>query len=502
MQRPSYSGASLPFQAICKSLLGGALFFLLFLVRSNAQEQLGWHMQQHAGINSISLNPARMAIFPYNWDVNLVEANFFGANNYGFIEQTNWLQLLQNASTNSSFYFRGDITDGAKIPADSYVFDFYDLKRKGYALLRTEFMGPSFSFKINDRHSVGFFSRARFWTGTQTAPRALSYYPFFQAPNFQDINLTPFNASVLGWSELGLNYSVRLPMPEGSLSIGISVKSLSGYEAGYIESEKAFDIYKINKDSIAGSDFILSGALTTSNLKEDNYELQRNGGGLGFDLGLLYTLGEYDDYSWLLGFSLLDLGRISFSENAESHRIIGEQEVSLGSASYNDINGPEDILNKIRLFSFQALGDSTASLGGNSFVMWTPSALSLQIDRNFGRGLYLGATFMQGAPLSKKAPGRGSLLALTPRIEKKWYALSLPISIYNWNMTQVGLSARLGFLVLGTDNLGSWLTKNDLAGGDFYLALKVPFFQKPSSQAGRNKNRGNRKKGGDGCYQF
>jgi hypothetical protein len=472
--------------------------------KASGQAQLGFHLQQHAGINGTVLNPARMAAYPFKWDVNIVGANLFGANDYGFFEQTNLSQMLRKFPNMTNTYGRFEVGDGAKLPPGSYVTDFYDLRRKGYGVASSDIMGPSFGIKINDNHSIGLVTRARLWGGIQNVPSALSYYDFYNQPFYQDISLDPFLLNGLAWTEIGLNYALNLPVNDGAVSIGITVKSLNGYEALYVESEKRFDLVKLPNDSISGTDFILAGAITTANLQSNDYDLQSQGGGLGVDLGILYTVdGDDGNYLWQFGLSLLDVGRMNFTESAEQHRVVGTQQTSLGAVDYSDITGPVDILDKVRLFSTQTLQDADASLTGTSFSMWLPTTLSLQIDHHLGQGIYAGMVLMQGLPMSKQAPNRGSLLGFSPRIEKRWYAFSLPISIYNWDLLRVGFATRLGPLVLGTDDLGSWLVRKDISAGDVYLALKVPFFRFSSKgNGGGNGSRGRGKGRNIRCYTF
>jgi len=480
-----------------------SVFFSLGITSDTlAQAQLGFHLQQSAGINATVLNPARTATYPYRWDVNVVGINVFGANDYSYLEQTNLFRMLQNFPQNTNVYGRVDIGEGVKLPADSYVADFFDLGRKGYAVSSMDIMGPSISYKINEMHSIGFMSRARTWAGTQNIPSGLSYYNFYNKPFFEEIPLDPFVLNAMAWTEIGLNYSLNVPVTNGLVSLGVTVKKLDAYEGVYFQSEKSFNLIKLPNDSIGGTDFILSGALTTANLKGGDYEVQSQGGGVGIDLGITYSIDDGDGgYIWQFGFSLLDVGRVSFSKSAEKHRVVGTQFTSLGADDYSDISGLEDVTGKIQLFSMQALQNPNASLEGNSFSLWLPTALSLQIDHHFGNGWYTSAVLLQGMPLNKQSPNRGSLLAAVPRFEKKWYAASLPLSVYNWNLIRVGFAARLGFLTLGTDDLGSWLIRKNISSGDVYLAVKMPLF-KSSSDSGGVKSGKRRKGGGLGCYKF
>ena len=134
--------------------------------------------------------------------------------------------------------------------------------------------------------------------------------------------------------------------------------------------------------------------------------------------------------------------------------------------------------------------------------MWLPTALSLQVDYNINGDFYLGSALVQSIPLGNFKVGRANVFALSPRFERKWFGASLPISIYNWDQVRVGLSARLGFLTLGSDHIGSIFTNSDLSGTDFYMALKIfPFGKGNGGSGGKGRSRFGKNRDAD-CYKF
>ena len=75
---------------------------------------------------------------------------------------------------------------------------------------------------------------------------------------------------------------------------------------------------------------------------------------------------------------------------------------------------------------------------------------------------------------------------MTPRFETYWFEAALPISLYEYQYPQLGLSLRLGPLSIGTDKLGHWIKQSDLYGADIYFHLKVPIRYNPKCK-GRSK---------------
>lgn len=75
--------------------------------------------------------------------------------------------------------------------------------------------------------------------------------------------------------------------------------------------------------------------------------------------------------------------------------------------------------------------------------------------------------------------------------------------LHNWQDLRVGLSLKLGFLYLGTDNLESPLGQSKLTGTDYYLALKVnPFTLNVGNGTKRGKKPLRGKRGAIKCYDF
>ena len=78
-----------------KTLLTTCLLLLCLNFNLKAQEQLGLRTDSYSGINSIMLNPANFISSQFKWDVNLVGVGLFLENSYGFIHNTNLLDIAR-----------------------------------------------------------------------------------------------------------------------------------------------------------------------------------------------------------------------------------------------------------------------------------------------------------------------------------------------------------------------------------------------------------------------
>ena len=482
-------------------------FFLLasclLTVTAFSQEQLGLRLSNYAGINSTVLNPAYHSTTPFNWDVNIVEGAVHFTNNYAYLSQTNVPYLWRNRE-NLNFLLASDLTPEKPTPPNTVIVDFNNDNRSRYLYSLTSVMGPSFFVRLGQNHTIGLITRVRTVSSARGVDNDFSYYDYNSRPFFEDISIDPFRTATAGWAELGLNYSYSMPTANGQFTIGATLKGLRAYEGAYFNNESLFQLQKLPGDSLAGTAIDFSYAHTTTALEElENYEPQNNGNGFALDLGVTYSIEGYSDaiYDWKFGASITDLGWLNFNKNTSAYEVRIDDPLSIATAAYQDIQSLEGAEEYIEYFSFQTLGDSSAANTSNQFRLGLPTAFSLQASKSFGQYAYVDAVFVQGIPISNATLQRGSLLALNPRFEHRWFEAALPIVVSNWQRPTVGLSVRLAFLTLGTDHLGSIIGNNDLYGSDFYVALKVnPFSIGDGDGRGGSIRQGARKRSKVKCY--
>ncbi len=439
-----------------------------------SQEQLGMRLENYAGVSSLALNPANNLTNPLNWDINLASAAVFLDNNYAFFRNTNTIDFLKNVSKYD--FFSAPNVEG-QTPKNAFVVDYFNDKHKRFGIGLINIMGPSVVFRLKEIHSVGFFINYRAIISTQAFSNDFSFYNYNQPGGLPPFTLNPFEGALISWREYGVNYAVELPTLQGSLGLGISLRYLEGFESAFFQNSVSHQHQKFNRFSFTSDRVNVGFGFTTSNLNKDNFNLQKNGSGFAVDLGATYIIfGDRDNYLLKLGASILDLGSIRFKKNVQSHAIRVDSTALVEGTSYEHLNSLDDLPEAAKIFSFQTLGDSTASLQQGGFKVLLPTALSLQGDYSFSDNFYLNATLVQRIPMAGVAAERGNLFALTPRFEHRWFAASLPFVLYNWQDFRMGAAVRLAFLVVGSDNIGSFFGHSDLAGTDLYAALKInPF---------------------------
>lgn len=478
-----------------------ALIFFLLSLPLFAQEQLGLRLERYAGTSGLSLNPTAQLVNPLRWDVNLAGASFFAENNYVFIENTNAQDLFRNRST-AEFISASDI-EGV-VPSGTYVGNYFDdaARRSGFA--KAQIMGPAIAFSINEQFSIGLFSEFNVAFSAQGLTNDFSYFSYQNRGNFDPFTVKPFEGASMAWSAYGFNAAVALPTNEGKIGFGLNLKFLNGYEGFYFQNNSTIQYTKLPGDTVTFSSGSIDYAFTNDNIEGNDFQLNKNGSGFAVDLGAMMIIGAgEDDYVLKLGASILDVGNINFNKNAEGHQVITDSLVVVPGEDYENFSSIEDIDNASELFSLHGLSDPLASRKSSDFTIWLPTALSFQADYAFTENIFFNALLVQRIPLKGTAVERSNLLAFTPRFEHRWFSASLPLNLYNWRDFRMGIAVRLAFLVIGSDNLGSWFGQKDFSGTDAYIALKINPFNLGFNNSNKNKARnGKRRNGKVKCYDF
>lgn len=469
-----------------KNLFAFCLLFPLVAHSTSAQERLGLKIDNYAGVNGLYLNPASGTHLPYSWDLNIVSAEQFADNNYGFIRNANLGRVLRNTDNIVVATGLGNESD---IPAGALIADYKTGENRYYAQNNTQVMGPSFLYNLNNEHSFGLMTAFRAVGGTRSLPGILGYREFDAEEINDEFLVKPFKMAGAAWSEIALNYGYNTGE---NLSFGVNAKYLMGYEGAYFNSYNETGLTKQNGNEI---DFQAGDAefgVTTTYLENQEFTgIKKNGGGFSLDLGMNYTIKRgYDDgYLVKLGVSLLDLGYLRFNNNAEVHRFDNITPYSLDLDAYQSLTEYQDFLELANNDVYSA----DESLQGNNFSIALPTALSIQADYAVTNSFFVNGTIVQHIPLGQNRLARTDILAITPRFERRWFGAMLPISILNYDQVHVGLSLRLGWITIGSENLGSLVGQSNFTGSDLYFALKVnPIQLRKRERNRRPRNKKNR----------
>lgn len=470
-----------------------------------SQEQLGMRLERYSGIYGAVLNPANTADNPNNWEVSLFTAEAFFDNNYAFLRKTSLQNALRNTDKIVSV---ADTTRENPPPADAIFLDYAKGTHKMYAVVQSRVTGPGFSFRIGENDVVGLTTAFRSEVSSYKIPEILAYRTISNLPRNQAVNIPAVGITGMAWSEIGLHYSHSNTESDLHTAWGVSPKILLGYEGFYTRARSNFDYTQRQGDTVAFGSANWDYALTLGNvLDSDNAKVRKQGSGLGLDAGFTWAQpadNEADGYDWRLGVSVIDLGYVRFNKNAERHHIAFDTLLTVTDANFPSRDNATDVFRDV---SQAFLGDPDASLRAKSFAIGLPTALSAQFDAQLAKNVFITGLLVQRVPLLRYSVKRPNTLAVAPRYEHRWFSVSLPVVLSDWQSLRVGAAARLGWLYVGSDNLGSFFEKNKLSGADFYIGLKINAFSIHFNGGNgltreSNPHRGKQRMGKIKCYKF
>ncbi len=459
--------------------------YLIETIGLSAQETPGLSVGNYAGIHGQQLNPSSALYSPYWLDFNVLGVEVFGQNNAFYIPRSDFnpTDLLRKDYVFPTYgkYDRSFLAkDG------TFMRNFYTQNR---ALL------PSGMFiDVTRGYSLGLILQSREAASGDRIPYDIVNFGYYglehQAQHNIEYNDFNIYTSGLVWTELGLNIGRTIKRERFDLwTAGITIKYLWGHAGYYADidnvryvvlNDSTMDIRNLN----AKAGIALPVDYTNNDFPGPNgYTL---GHGFSFDLGVTFIKTErelrrlfpgrpcearFEPYVFRLGLSLLDIGSIHFSENAQKHLFDGVSHFweHAREFSYSTINEVVfDISNRF-------YGSPNASLIDSSFSVGLPTAFSIQFDYHFSQNYYLHAMAFQALPImGDQAVKRANVIYVMPRYETPAFELGIPLSFYRYQTPRLGLWFRLYSFTLGTDNLGMFLRTGDLDNADIYLSLRIP----------------------------
>jgi len=447
----------------------------------SAQEMVGLTSSNYGGSISAIANPANINHSKIFFDINLVSANGFVRNNFAYIPKKD-VKIWD--------LFFGDPDQLPKYGRDSINFTYYDNQELKFANINIRVVGPSFMY-YTGRHGFGISTALRFMTTGNRIPWEIPVFSYeglkFDALhniNFADYN---FDFASGAWFELGLTYAYDIiKYNRTQLSAAITVKPL--YGLGGVASSIRNGNYIVLDDSTINfinvdGDMAYSLPINYTDNSIPGGTPTVKGSGMGVDLGVVYSKKRHDiikhynvrpcekpynDYVYKVGFSILDIGRINYKQNAVEHTFnnVSAYWPSIDTLGFENVNSFMGNLSEV------FYGDRDASYSGNSFKMGLPTAASLQADFYLNKHLYLNAIWIHPLHLYKYSFKRNAMLAITPRYETEWLEVSMPVSLYNYKYPRIGLSVRFLYFTVGTERLGTYLGMADINGMDIYASIK------------------------------
>ena len=464
-----------------KTLLFSVILFTFSDFSLYGQAFMPFAQSNYAGVSGLILQPASIADSRYKFDMVFLGAETSVNNSYvsikrdAFLKRTSWEE--QNFADN---YLQRN-ADGK----DKSIF--------GGASV----MLPSFMVNLNNKSAMAFSSRFRSITNldnisedlAQLAWESFNYEPLLYT-QLNNVNLSMQSNS---WLEFGFTYArVIMDQEKHFLKGGATLKFLQGAVSGYAFMQ---DInYRLDSpDTLSLFQSKINYGLSTTFDDDGMPQIRKiSDPGFGMDLGIVYEYrpnidkfkynmdgqegllrNDLDKYMFRVGLSLIDFGHINYKKGHYSQDFVAD--IRDWNIADMEITSLEEFNDTLRSkFNFN-------ENKSESYKMGLPTALSLQIDYNIGKGFYV--NFMPYFALRK---GTNMLAkthyytsySLTPRYDRKWFGAAVPISIDQFNRFNAGVSFRFGPVWIGSNSLIRNAVANESYGFDAYAMVKIPVFRR------------------------
>ncbi|MCV6629982.1 MAG: DUF5723 family protein [Flavobacteriaceae bacterium] len=432
------------------------LLYCGFCLLTNAQDFIGYDSDNYSGVHSISNNPANIADSKSKVDINLISFSTSIANDYLSLSMNNVRHVLRGESWES-------------LPTFANI--------NNQIIANVEVLGPSFSFNLNEKHSVGLISRLRVHNSIRNID-GLFLEGILDEFSKEDFNFSMNNLDVSShlWGEIGLAYGrvIFNDYDRHFLKAGLTLKYLMGASFAQANTNSFSGSYDSNSDlvNMNGEIDYLS---TFDDDGDDTDYINKIQPGFGMDIGFIYeyrTRNSEDrnynnpkasnKYRFKLGLSLLDFGAIKY-KNVE--QTIYD---TYGSVSATDLE--EDLVETIENnFEQNSItGDLRVAL---------PTKLRLQFDYKIIPRVYVNIDYQQDLQKNTSpylTNGR-NYLTLTPRFESRLLGIYLPINYSQLGKTTMGVGLKLGPLILGSGSLLSNIMGDEAQLVNVYFGLKIPW---------------------------
>lgn len=416
-----------------------------------AQDFIGFNTNPYAGVSAVDLQPASIAGTVYKSDINIVGASLFAHNNYlRFKPKPFWEWKFENATeTNTA----GKLTNV-------------------YAQTRVQL--PSAMVDINQNSAVALTLQARAMVqGENIEPQiAKEIYEDYNYTPYHDKTYTAANPRVraLAWTEIGLSYAHLFYFSGGHrIKVGARVKFLGGLKGLFLNTTNSEYQFNPNQTIDVNGNFNYGHSADF-----DKYKI--NAASVGLDFGVKYSYAN----RFVVGASLLDVGKIKFTKDAQSGNFIMNT-TNLSLEGIDKIQELDDTL------AARAVVNTTSD---REFSITLPRAFSLQFTAylwesgDFEGGGYHNfyinvATYnsISGSNDKGDALKAVNTYTITPGFNTISMAAGIPVTYSQLSGVTIGGFVRLGPFVAGSKNFISHFLKKNAAEADVYVALKVPLLK-------------------------
>ncbi len=487
---------------------------------AEAQTYLPFVNDNYAGITAANWQPASLADSRYKFDMTIVGVNLSTYNNYVYLQNKYWADAKENSGYDlrERFLQYIPLADG----------------KTAYVYQDAQVDVLNFMFTINPRFSVGFGARIREHVNVENVSKTLAGVAFnggldgtnpqgkpwvtdpyistdmYSYDNYMNqlVNEKNIRVDASVWAEYGITFAgVILGQDKNGaansphfLSAGANVKLLQGLGSAYVFANDAKYSF-VNGDSVYFDNVEVHYGLSESADKDyfEDFTLGKvtESFSVGFDFGVVYewrpdykkynyvtrdgserSLRTENKYKLKVGLSLTDLGSVKYKKgnNSADFLINGMLDISQWRGNFKDLETfNNELINIDKDNVVKKLDD-----GETYYRMSLPTTLNLQVDYNIWKNFYvnLSGSWALRQAYTKYSKVHGyNAISITPRYERRWFGVAIPLQYNQFAGFSAGLGLRLGPVWIGSNNLVSTLASGKTKNANVQALLKLPIFQ-------------------------
>ncbi|MFN8349368.1 MAG: DUF5723 family protein [Spirosomataceae bacterium] len=444
-------------------------------LNASAQEYIGQHSSNYAGINRATFNPSSIAGTRYRYHINLISFNATVNNRYFKYFRTDALfHPFKNPYTETDMYGKSKLTGS--------------LTQGEHVNVTAELRTPSGYIGVgkNNWLVVGFQSRMRGFVQGSGVPSAL--FEIYRdrlddglakasSGNFKD-----FAFQQHSFFETGLTFAAMPIRLEGlvRLKVGATIKRLSGARNVYLHLKSAnYQVRPLNQDEyvldLSNVSYEYGYTQPVKPFSVGSLFSSDYGSGAAVDLGATVELGrirahsqDRANYIVRIGAAITDAGKITYPTTGKQY-----------SGTLNKLSVNQDRIIDLGNNSVKSLETMFGKSDSRDYAYETqlPRTVNIDVDVQPAKSFFVNASWSK--PTNSGAiPGyiyQPQLFSLTPRFEGEDVEFTLPVTWLEGNSKPtVGFSVRFGPAYIGFSNFGGLVSRNVQPRGSMaYFGLQL-----------------------------
>ncbi len=470
------------------------LFVLGFMaITAFSQQYNGYVYDNYAGTQSLLFNPANVAGSKYKVDINLVSLSALAGNNAYELDKKKLFNFDFSDLREGTHYFKSSNTDKKKL------------------WMNTDIMGPSFMMTLSPKSGLGFTTRMRSIANSYNLSN--STFHFFSSDDGlfdTDITERDVQLKLHAFAEAGLTYGRIISQTDNStLKLGITGKYVHGIGVASLSSNSVLinmDAAK-NFNNLTG-DFTVQYSSNIDALEDGNFTDMFDGssgkGGWGVDAGLVYEWrpgGKKDSgarKTWLdydqtpdklrMSVAVTDFGFVKYKNSPHGNYYL----LDAGGFNVDEFKKAdnEDYDQYFDRLEIDGILDPEAYKENLNVKL--PMAIRADVDYHIYKRLFINAGAVVNMISKVKNPlsaHYATSFTVTPRLEKKWFSIYIPVHYNMEEQFSWGAGFRLGPIFAGSSSVFSNLISKDrISAMDVHVGLHIPIFQ-PASNTKKKKKK-------------